>query len=167
MMDQLPGGRRWYDRVRASTPSLLWIAAITAFVSVSLPTIFRGVSRGTQHFVGPFHSSDSFLNYSTGVRNGSERLVTLFDALPPKKEILIIVRDDNKQSSFLGMVVAYLAWPHPVQIVDLKQMAEPLERAQRNSIAAVAFCHVKGPPWWPPGKKFGDSLEIVSIQETP
>lgn len=152
-------------RVSAFTRMVVWATAIAAFMAVSAPKIFRGVSRNSIQFAGPFHSTDNFLNFETGARNGSERLIALFASMPPSKEIVIFIRGDDKQSSFLGMVVAYLAWPHPVKIVDLKQADGPAEIATTDSVAAVAFCHVKGPPWWPRGELIGDALEISPIKK--
>jgi hypothetical protein len=152
-------------RLRAGARPFVCGVAIAAFLALGAPVIFRSATQGSIQFAGPFHSSDSFLNFVTGVNNGSRRLIALFGSLPASKEILIIVRDDDQQSAFLGALVAYLAWPHPVRLVDLRNTGIS-GSAGPDSIAAVAFCRVRPPPSWRGGQRFGDSLEIVPVRRT-
>lgn len=150
----------WHHWLRASVRPFMWVVAIVSFLALGAPAIFRSAARSSIQFAGPFHSSDSFLSFATGVNNGSERLIAFFDSLPSSNEILIVVRDDDQRSAFLGMLVAYLAWPHPVRIVDLRNGGIP-GSAKPESIAAVALCRVQPPSSWRRGERFGDSLEIV------
>jgi hypothetical protein len=150
----------WHHWLRAGARSFLCAAAIASFLALGAPAIFRSAARSSIQFAGPFHSTDGFLSFATGVNNGSERLIAFFGSLPSSNEILIVVRDDDQRSAFLGMLVAYLAWPHPVQIVDLRNGGTPVS-AKPESIAAVAFCGVQPPPAWRRGEWVGDSLEIV------
>jgi hypothetical protein len=150
----------WHHWLRAGVRPFMCVVAIASFLALGAPAIFRSAARSSIKFVGPFHSSDSFLSFATGVNNGSQRLIAFFGSLPSSNEILIVVRDDDQRSAFLGMLVAYLAWPHPVRIVDLRNGGTP-GSAELETIAAVAFCRVQPPPPWRRGEWVGDSLEIV------
>ena len=154
----------WHHWLRTGVRPLMCVVAIASFLALGAPAIFRSAARSSIKFAGPFHSSDSFLSFATGVNNGSERLIAFFGSLPSSNEILIVVRDDDQRSAFLGMLVAYLAWPHPVRIVDLRNGGTP-RSAELETIAAVAFCRVQPPPPWRRGEWVGDSLEIVPTRE--
>jgi len=154
----------WHHWLRAGVRPFMCVVAIASFLALGAPAIFRSAARSSIQFAGPFHSSDSFLSFATGVNNASERLIAFFGSLPPSNEILIVVRDDDQRSAFLGMLVAYLAWPHPVRIVDLRNGGTP-GSAESETIAAVAFCRVQPPPAWRRGEWVGDSLEIVPTRE--
>jgi hypothetical protein len=154
----------WHHWLRTGVRPLMCVVAIASFLALGAPAIFRSAARSSIKFAGPFHSSDSFLGFATGVNNGSERLIAFFGSLPSSNEILIVVRDDDQRSAFLGMLVAYLAWPHPVRIVDLRNGGTP-RSAELETIAAVAFCRVQPPPPWRRGEWVGDSLEIVPTRE--
>jgi hypothetical protein len=154
-----------HHRLPAGARPFVCGVAIAVFLALGAPAVFRGAAQGSIQFAGPFHSSDNFLNFATGVNNGSQRLIALFGSLPASKEILIIVQNDDQRSAFLGALVAYLAWPHPVRIVDLRNTGTS-GSAGSDSIAAVAFCRVRPPPSWHGGQRFGDSLEIVPVRRT-
>jgi hypothetical protein len=155
----------WSRRIRAIAHTSLWVSVIAAFLYVSVPKIFRGASKNTIHFMGPFHSSDSFLHFAAGATNGSQRLITLFDSLPLSGSILIFIDGNDRRSSFLGMMIAYLAWPHPVRIISVARTGpgRDLSATDAASVAAVVFCRVNGPSWFPHGKRFGEALEVVPI----
>src|SRR4029077_12382038 len=150
----------WHHWLRAGVRPFMCVVAIASFLALGAPAIFRSAARSSIQFAGPFHSSDSFLSFATGANNGYERLIAFFGSLPPSNEILIVVRDDDQRSAFLGMLVAYLAWPHPVRIVDLRNGGTP-GSGEPKTTAAVAFCRVRPPSSWRRGERFGDSLEIV------
>jgi hypothetical protein len=130
---------------------------------VSAPKILRGAAKNSIHLIGPFHSTDSFLFFDTGEINGSERLIKLFESIPSSQPIVIFVRNDDRRSGFVGMLSAYLAWPHPVQIVDLAHVGGGKESTDTNfgSVGAFVFCRVTPPNWWPRGERFGETLEVL------
>jgi hypothetical protein len=143
---------------------LFWAGLIAALVVVSVPKILRKASKHSIYFVGPLHSTDSFLHFDTGEINGSERMLDLFAKVPASQKIIIFVRNDDRRSSFIGTLNAYLAWPHPVQIIDVSQpeWGSKFDSAQSGTIGAFVFCRVPPPVWWPRGERFGDTLEVVS-----
>jgi hypothetical protein len=152
----------WSRRVRAIAHISLWSTVIAAFLWVSVPKVFRGASKNSIHLVGPFHSTDSFLNFDTGKVNGSERLLSLFESVPSSERVVIFVRNDDRRSGFIGMLVAYLVWPHPVRIIDVSHAdsgREPVMDFQ--SVGAFVFCRVDPPPWWPRGERLGETLEVL------
>jgi hypothetical protein len=157
-------GRPWSRRALTIAHVSLWTILIVAFLCVSGPKTLREASNHTIHFVGPFHSSDSFLHFATGgAMNGSARLIRLFDSLPSQDLIVIFVRGEDTRSSSLGMMTAYLAWPHPVRLIDIGHATRGRElgTAGSHSPAALVFCRVNRPPWFPAGERIGETLEVV------
>jgi hypothetical protein len=156
-----------WKAVRAISESFLWTVLIVAFASISAPIIFRDALNNATQFAGPFHSSNSFIYFDTGTVNASERLIGLFDSVPSTQTIVIFVRGDDRRSPFIGMVAAYLAWPHPVQIVDLKN-ADPRRKPAAidyQSAGAFVLCRVNAPPSWAHGERFGDTLEVFTATQ--
>ena len=157
---------QWYRRVRAIAHIWLWAGLIASFLAVSLPKIFRGASKYSIHFIGPFHSTDSFLHFDTGEANGSERLLALLESVPSSERIVIFVRNDDRRSGFIGMLVAYLAWPHPVRIIDVTRADSENEPATHfQSVGAFVFCRVNPPPRWPRGERLGETLEVLPVAQ--
>jgi hypothetical protein len=142
-----------------------WIMLLAGFVSISAPGALRIVMRKPQAPLLPNHSSDYYLYGVTAETDGSERMVRLFEALPEKKRVAIFVRENDVGSSALAMAMAYLAWPHDVQLVPCSQStaAERLAAIRPDSVAAVIFSQVKPPAWCPPGIPFGPDSSVVCV----
>src|SRR3984893_3072364 len=140
-----------------------WAVLMTAFVAVSTPKILRGAAKNSIHLIGPFHSTDSFLYFDTGEINGSERIIKLFESIPSSQQVVIFVRNDDRRSGFVGMLTAYLAWPHPVRIVDVAHAGWAKESADTDfeSVGGFVFCRVARPGWWPRGEQCGETLEVL------
>jgi hypothetical protein len=160
---------QWPRRARAIAHNLLGAVLLGAFLFVNLPKTIRDVRREPTHFFGPFHSSNSFLQFTTGTTNSSERVISLFKSLPPSETILILVHYNDPGSQLLGQVSAYLSWPHPVQILDVANTdaVRDLAAIDSASVAAFVFCGVDPPAWLPPGWRFGDALSVVPISSEP
>jgi len=143
---------------------LFWIALIGVFVAVGAPNVFRKAARSRIHFAGPFHSTDNFLHFETGEIDVTQKLLALFASVPATKKIVIFVRGDDRQSGVIGMLVAYLAWPHPARIVDVTQPGWEASAGEKDlgSVGKFVFCRVGPPGWWPGGDKFGETLEVFS-----
>ena len=158
------GARQSPGRAQTIAHASLWTVLIVAFLCVSGPKTFREASTHTIHFVGPFHSSDSFLHFATGgAMNGSTRLIRLFDSVPSQDLIVIFIRGDDTRSTSLGMMTAYLAWPHPVRLIDIARSRGQgeLKPDYSDSLGALVFCRVNRPPWFPAGERIGETLEVV------
>jgi hypothetical protein len=156
------------QRARAVAHISLWLGLLTAFFLVSAPKVLNRAPKGSISPTGDvaFHSTDSFLRFAAGPSDASKRLIALFDLASPGKRILILDREDDPASSLLGMLTAYLSWPHPVEIVDLArthvnhgEIAAP----DLSPPAAVVLCRVHRPADLPEGKHFGAGLEIVPV----
>jgi hypothetical protein len=156
------------QRARAVAHISFWIVLMTAFFCVSAPKIFSRAPKGSISPTGDtsFHTSDSFWRFAAGSTDVSKRLIAFFDLGPPGKRILILDREDDPASSLLGMLTAYLAWPHPVEIVDLART-----RVDRGEVAApdlsppaaIVLCRVPRPAELPEGKTFDAGLEVVPV----
>ena len=153
---------------RAVAHISFWIVLLTAFFCIGTVKVFNRAPEGSILPTGDtsFHSSDSFLHFAAGPTDASKRLIAFFDLAPPGKRILILDREDDPASSLLGMLTAYLAWPHPVEIVDLART-----RLNRGEVAApdlsppaaIVLCRVRRPAELPEGKHFGAEVEVVPI----
>ena len=155
-------------RAREVAHISLWFGLLTVFFCVSVPTVFHRAPKGSISPTGDpsFHSSDTLLRFATGTNNASEQLLAFFRSMPPGKRVVIIDHEDDPSSSLIGMLSAYLAWPHPVELVDLvRTRASRPDGIQldHNPPAAIIFCRLGRPSDLPEGQHFGRGLEIVPV----
>jgi hypothetical protein len=144
---------------------LLWTGLATALVLVSAPKIYRGATSYSLQGGGPLHTSDSFLRFAADASQNSAQLIATFNSLPRSRSAVIFTRKGDRQSSLLGMTIAYLAWPHPVLLTEINGRNSDAEvsRIDPASTAALVFCRVDRPEWIPPGKLAGATLEVVPL----
>jgi len=143
----------------------VWSALLGIFLFQSAPIVGRAVSESK---IGPIEASrsiDAYLEVLNGISNGSQRLNDAVKRLPEGKSLVIFVRDQNSQSEFLGMLIAYLSWPREVRIVELQSPTEEREIAAINprSVAGLMFCSVDPPPWLGKGVRLGSSILLVAV----
>lgn len=156
-------------RARWSWPlalhTALWIALSAIFLCVSVPRTVPQILRNSIGPIDAFHSFDLYLFGVTDVPDASQRVVRMFSLLPRHRPVLIFTRSDELASSFLGMAMAYLAWPREVQLVCCSQseIEKRLADIQPGSISAVIFCKVKQPAWFPSGVYCGPNIEVVCL----
>jgi hypothetical protein len=141
----------------------LWAGLIAAFLCASAPRISRDVSKYSIHHIGPFQSTNHFLYLATGVSGASEQLIALFDSLPSSKVILIVAREDDPPSTFLAETMGYLAWPHPLKIINVTRLESELTATDPATVAAFVLCRVNRPSSLPQGEHFGKLLEVIPL----
>src|SRR5205814_8829534 len=95
----------------------LWCGLFAIFLFFSLPIVGPAILENKIGPINPNHSTDSYLEGLTRVRNGTELFTDLIETVPRDKSIAIFVDSESSPSKFLGMVVAYLAWPHEVKTI--------------------------------------------------
>jgi hypothetical protein len=146
-----------------ATRRVLCAALLTAFLFFSVPTVIRGLGGSWAGPIQPFHSSDAYLQAVTGTPRSSQRVIDLLAGLPAEKPILIFVREKDSGSSLLGMSMAYLAWPHDVQIMGVvgADCSEQLAKVVPGSVSALAFCDLRPPSWIPEGIRLGPEGRLV------
>src|ERR1700736_5349644 len=141
----------------------LWCALFAVFLARSLPIVESVVLENKIGPIDPNHSTDSYLNGLTHVRNGSQLFSNLLEAVRREKFFVIFVDAESSPSQFLGMLAAYLSWPHDVRIVRVRGAA--LEReiaaAKSSAIAGLFFCSVKPPASVTGGTHFGSAIIFV------
>jgi hypothetical protein len=142
-----------------------WSIALAFFFCLSALRISRVAFKNSIHFMGPFHSTDSFFFFDTGRPNSSERLIELFGSIPASESVVIFTRSDERRSSFIGMMVAYLAWPHPVEIIDVIDRSPARADHHAETPGAYVFCRVNPPPSCRRGERFGETLEVVTAEK--
>jgi hypothetical protein len=137
--------------------TLLWGALAAALVCWSMPAVFHAATATSSGPPQPFHSSDAYLQAVIGIPNASEAVTDLLNGLPPQKQILIFIRQDDSSASLLGMSMGYLAWPHDVQVTFLTGpgCAEELAKIRPATVAAILFCNLQPPSWVPAGTRVG------------
>lgn len=142
-----------------------WALLCGVFLFEGAPLVGRAVSENKVGPVAPNQSIDLYLQGLTGIKNGAQELSSVFKRLPPQKPVVIFVREQVGQSGFLGMLIAYVAWPRPVQIVDVPRETAEQEVAaiKPSSVAGLIFCFVNPPPWLGTGVRLGSGLLLVPV----
>ncbi len=155
-------------RIRAAAQISMWVALSIAFICVGAPKILQRAPKGSIAPRGDlaFHTSDTLFLYASGSSYTSRRLIESFESAPSGKRIVILEQDDDPESSLLGMLTAYVAWPRPVEIVDLahKRVSPGNQRAvDLSPPAAIVVCRVSRPANLPEGKHFGSGIEVIPV----
>ena len=144
----------------------LWCALFAIFLGLSIPSVIRAVLENKIGPINPNHSTDAYLDGLTHVRNGSESFWRLIESTPRQKSIVIVVDAQSSPSKFLGMIVAYLAWPHEVQTMAVTPatFSHELASIKQDSVGAAIFCTVKPPVWIKTKTDFGSNITFVSVE---
>ena len=119
------------------------------FLCSTAPAVVRGLGGSVAVRPHPFHSTDLYLQSIVNAPDSSQKFVDLVSTWPAQKSIWILVQKDSPRSSLLGMIAAYLAWPHHVRIITVtdRRQVEGLPRSLPDPVAAVVFCEVVPPAW--------------------
>jgi len=163
--DVTVSGRFHSMRLRFYLHGALWCALFALFVGISIPNVGRAVLENKIGPASPNHSTDSYLEGLTRVRNGSELFSSLIDTLPQDESIVIFVDSESSPSKFLGMIVAYLSWPHRVKTVAVTPatFADEVAAVKQDSVGAAVFCALKPPVWVKNKSDFGTRITFVPI----
>jgi len=146
----------------------LWGVLLAIFVVRSLPIVEHAVLENKIGPIDPNHSTDSYLSGLTRVRNGSQLFVNLLEAVPREKSLIIFVDTESSPSQFLGMLVAYLSWPHDVRIVRVREATLEQEIiGAKPSIAGLFFCSIQPPASLKGGMHFGSAIVFVPSTALP
>jgi len=141
----------------------LWCALFGVFLVRSIPIVWPTVLENRIGPVSANHSTDSYLNGLTHVQNGTELFSNLIETVPREKSLVILVDAASSPSQFLGMLVAYLAWPHDVRIVKVHQatLEREITATKSPSVAGVFLCSMKPPASLTGGTHFGSAIVFV------
>jgi len=155
-------------RLRFYLHVALWCALFAIFIARSIPTVVPAIR---ENKIGPIelnHSTDSYLSGLSHIRNGSELLGNLIDTLPRNESVVVFVNADNSSSEFLGMLVAYLAWPLDVRIVKARPeiLEQQINATESQSVAGFFFCSIKPPASASGGTHFGSEIVFVPGTES-
>lgn len=141
----------------------LWCALFAVFLALSLPIVGPAILENKIGPIDPNHSTEAYLSGLLHVRNGSQLFSKLLEAVPPAKSFVIFVDADSLPSEFLGMLVAYLAWPHDVRIVKVRgaTLDQEIAAAKSSAVAGLFFCSIKPPASLTGGTHFGSAIVFV------
>ncbi|MDQ2868066.1 MAG: hypothetical protein M3R59_06610 [Verrucomicrobiota bacterium] len=109
-----------------------------------------------------YHTTDYYLRFYTGSLGASQVLTTAFDGTAPQHPLVVITKGSQTSSVFLGMLMAYLSWPHPVQTLKLDKPKSAFELAQiqPSIVSGLVFCDVDPPASLGPGVPLGRNSTI-------
>jgi hypothetical protein len=143
----------------------LWCVLLAIFLTLSVPSVVRAVWENKIGPINPNHSTDSYLEGLTRVRNGTELFTGLVQTVPRDKAIAIFVDSESSPSKFLGMVVAYLAWPHEIKTIAVTPAtyAREVTSVHHEAIGAAIFCAMKPPLWIKNKTDFGTKITFVPV----
>jgi hypothetical protein len=145
----------------------LWAPLIFVFVWLAVPQVFPRI---IEHRVGPVNPMHTFDHYLFGLGNGPEvsrQLGLLFSNLPKGRRVVIFVREKEEAAAFLGMAMAYLAWPNDIEVINCseKEAAARLARIRPESVSALVFCKMKQPEWLAEGIRCGKDIRLICFSE--
>jgi hypothetical protein len=123
---------------------LIWSALALAIVATGAPPVYRDLATYSPRSPGPYHSTDSFLRFATGSSASSENVLDRFGLMPSSRAILIFYNNADPRSSLLAMTTAYLAWPHPVRLLEVTAPGAraELSHSNREDVGALVFCRL-------------------------
>jgi hypothetical protein len=141
---------------------VLWTFLAGLLLVLGAPVFYHEIRANKIGPIEPNHSIDNYLRGLTGVTNGEDRLQAMLERLPKDKPLMVFVRDENSQSEFLGMLVAYVSWPRQIRVVKSKAANVDSEVAQVSpaEVSGLVFCLMDAPRWLGKGIRFGSSIVI-------
>jgi hypothetical protein len=146
----------------------LWCALFALFLAFGIRVVRPAI---VENQIGPVEvnrSIDAYILALSGVEHGSEKLPDVFRRLPKAGPLIIVVRNDNSQSEFLGMMIAYISWPREIKLIKVATPTAEEELAGINpdSIAGLVFCSVDPPAWVGKPIRLGSSIVLVPLPKT-
>lgn len=119
----------------------LFVASALAlsFVYFGAKQIWPALRDGVIRPPGELHSCDLYLEFVTRRPQLASSLSGALRDLPPEKPIAIVMRDADPDSSLLGMLSSYLAWPHTVKVIQAQPGSPPVDPHQYS---AIIYCHL-------------------------
>ena len=150
-------------RLRLYLHVALWSALIAGFIAFTIPSVVPAILGNKLGPIEANYSTDSYLSGLTHIRNGTQLFADLVDSLPRDRTAVIFVRDQNWESEFLGMLVAYLSWPLEARIVKVRPetIEQNLSAAKSDAVAGFFFCSIKPPRSISGGTNFGSEIVFV------
>jgi len=145
----------------------LWCALFAVFLTLSVPVVGPALA---ENKVGPTETNrsiDAYLRALTGIERGSEKLPDTFQRLGKGGLLVIFVRDENAQSEFLGMMIAYVSWPREVRVIKVATPTVEKELAdiESDSVAGLVFCSMNPPSWLGKRVRLGSSIVLVPVAQ--
>ena len=145
----------------------LWSALFVVSVWISAPIVGPAVM---ENRVGPAETNksiDYYLSTLTKVEHASEKFSDTFQHLGKDGRLIIFSRDENPQSEFLGMLMAYISWPRDVQLIKVPgdTVDKELVDIKPGLVDGVLFCSVNPPPWLGNRVRLGSSIILVPVTQ--
>ncbi len=150
-------------RPLATTQCAFWAAVCLIYIIGSAPRLVKALRADAFNAPAAFHSTDKYLAATAGMTDGSRRIGDALTLLPDKKRPIGIVKSEEPVSSFIGMVVAYLAWPREIRFISAATgvTSDAGEGLDRRCLSGVVFCDVSTPSWARKRVQLGPSVSLV------
>lgn len=145
----------------------LWSALLLVLIWISAPIVGSAVMENRVGAPETNKSIDFYLSALTKVEHASEKFPDAFRRLGKDGRLIIFTRDENPQSEFLGMLMAYISWPRDVQLIKVPgdTVDKELLDMKPGLVAGVLFCSVNPPPWLGNRVRLGSSIILVPVTE--
>jgi hypothetical protein len=116
---------------------------LLAFAFFGAKQVLPALQEGNFRPATELYSCDLYLDLVAHRPQFAAKLSSALRALPAEKPIAIVMRDTDADSSLLGMLSAYLAWPHKVRIVRVQRETP---RLSPSDYSAIIYCNVPQKP---------------------
>jgi hypothetical protein len=120
-------------------PLSLTLGFAIAFAVSGARQVGPALRAGAIHPPSELHSCDLYLELVAHRPQLAARLSAALRALPSDKPIAIVLRDQDPESAFLGMLSAYLAWPHTIHIFRVEEVSPAVSP---RDYVAIIYCNL-------------------------
>ena len=157
----------------------LWAVVSATLLFRTAPDLYRDIRVSRIGPIDPNHSIEPYFRGLTGIANGPQHLGDILEYLPRDKPLVIFVRADtgqtrserneDSQSEFLGMLVAYICWPRDVHIIHVSEptIEREIVAITPDSVAGMAFCGLPAPSRLGKAIHFGTGMSLVPVKTSP
>lgn len=152
--------RRWNVAQTA-----LWSVLLIAFVAIGAPQFWHSAVEGRMLPATANSSMDSYLSVMGHDPAYSAHLTEAFKSLPANKGVVILQAEGRAGASFVAMAVAYLAWPHPVELVPISRTTNRLIHFDVATVGAFVSCGFRLPPQMSPAIALSPTVEIYLVPD--
>jgi hypothetical protein len=166
-IERRPLFSQFLKKARRSAPLIfhwaLWSALGVALISSGIRQISHHVRAGRLRPVDPLHSINRCLWGLNGPDHSAQLLQTL-TGLPQDRTVVIFMGEDY-DGQLGGVVMSYLAWPHPVEMFfkNDNTAEKKLSAIRPDSLAVVAFCNTDPPAWFSAGSVGAPGVRIIRL----
>src|SRR5437879_6402090 len=122
---------------------LIWAVLLLVFFVRTAPRLWRDLQREKIPTPSPMSSMDRRLEPVLNLAQPSATLTRTFAQLPADCSLVVVCPSAEDHWNFVGCAIAYLSWPHKIDIVRLAPNESFAGSVSEH--AAVLFCGLPAP----------------------